>query len=1188
MTHMITLSLLILAVIAVRAIFRGSVSPKMIYALWLVVLLKLCMPFSLFDVALPRQNEANINEIPHTAESSALHEVTGPMIQDNTVSEPPQNTVGNISDITPADTGISGIGHGVIPDKAENINGMGGAISSSPSVGDTVLSGTAVKKIPITSILRVIWVCGSVLLALWFAVTSFVFSVGVFRDRSRVGRYKGLKVYISEKVGTPCLRGIIPSVYLTPKAFSSDGRRLILAHEYTHLRHGDNVWSFFRISALILLWWNPLVWAAALLSKQDSELACDYSLGQKMNDDQRINYARIIVDMIPAKKNLANGFANGSVKERIIMMTKKNKNRILSALLAISLVLIAASCSFVGITDGDETQAEDRTDIIDVPEIVPDEFCYKIISNPGGFGINYVYIPNVAQSVHHELVSFSKDRWLYKVDRISEYGTFDLYLVDISKGEILDTLTVYSDVMPSRVMFQNDDYILYRMHYDTDQQKVVIECAFKVTYENGELFCKKADIEMFPYAESYIESEDGNIRVYEVVANENGHGGIDIVYSDGRVERIAENVMLDDIIDGKTAGIGDVKGYAPIAFLDANRFVYRIGGWEWIWGYGIYDISTGEKTEYLDGLGIQAIDAEGNFYATDVKAYEPLNYYKISKLTSEGELLATYEEEAPDGVIKLERHSKKSFDYSDNYGTIHEFTEDGVHTYTVTTPDFQTELIKYELDNSMGTINTYIRDGFITFVVFGNEPTYPYTDKSELTEIFKQFLAGGQEGESGMVLKNRMLDLTGWSDEDTDNQTPQQYFTRWQNKAIELYISENHETLKLEQPEYYLLGSLTEKYFDYYKFSGFIPNENAETVTVSKPLGDTTYFYLCKDKNDPKKTYIYYTRDFGRTIGSVDVELPENLEFDSITPAYLGEINGEYKVIYKLTQKENSYYINFSGKAPYALSYEGKTDDEIINSYVDPRLELHARVDIGGGHALQIELKYSKNKIVKSDRAAYNYEHDDVNELYMWRIVKVFGNNYSKALIASDRYPAWVIADVKNQTVTNAFPNLDKTIIEKIENVETHDGDQFAIQLDNGKIYYHESFNKFTFDIEELGILGADYAEIADNSTLAIFKIENGYADIYTHHVISGEEKLLFKKIPWNENDPKALKLHNSKGYGTYFIQNILHILDFRTGGLNTTDIEYSKGITVEGINEYVVNVKFDSISYLTRGLPVR
>lgn len=1204
MEYIISLSLLILAVTAIRAIFRRSASPKLIYGLWLVVLVRLLLPVQLFELEIPstfmperakQENEIlGIESLPmidFENESNKNNELSVPI--DTSASQNKQNNTENNEKIPANDEDIgSDISSGVNSSTPENVL-PGTIIDNKPSASKPQIS-------PI-KLLKIIWLCGSCALALWYGIAVASFGISLMRERKKIGKYKNLKVYVSAKVGSPCLFGLIPSVYLTPKAFESEGRRMILRHEYIHLCHGDNIWAVVRIFAVIFLWWNPLVWLAAFLSRQDSELACDYAVTGKLKENDRIEYARMIIDMLPRGKSIATGFASSSVKERIIMMTNKHKNKILSAVLAIVIVLAAASCSFVSLKPGDDTINKDDIET-DVPkgEIIG-ERAFKLLLNQDDYGVNYVSIPNSAGGLYHDYEGpmFASDKLLFRVDRTKDYGTFDLYLLDLTKGRIVSTLTVYSDVMPTGAMIKNGDYILYRMHYDTEQQKSVVEVAFKVTYENGELICQKTELEMYPFYQSYIENNAKTVRAYRAVDDEGGHGGIDIVYSDGRVERICENVMLDDMVNGKKADIGEVTGYIPTAFIDENRFAYKIGGWEWTKGFGIYDISTGEKTEYLDGLGLQAFDEEGNFYVSKVTSYEVTHYYQITKITEDGEkiLLAARDDELVDeDVIKLEGHDNINYGYEYNLGKIYQFFEDSNPILTFTTPDFKRTIFKCELDHSKGEIQYFIHDNTITFVCFGNEPTYPYTEDSELTGVFKEFLAGGKEGDEGEILKNRMIELTGWRDEETDNEAPQVYFTKWQNKAMDLYLSEDREKMKLDAPEYYLLSSLTVKYFEYYEWSGFIPNENAKVELIYEPY-DEVYYYLCSDKTDPKKTYIYFTDDYGRTVGTHEIVPPYDMEFDSMTPVFMA--NNSYLsdnsciIVYKLTNGAEEIYVTYDSQKsnfPYAFVYNGKTSEEFLNSTLAERkYRFEARYAFGEGHELQIELNYGKNDIVKSYRAQYSYEHDNVNELYMWRIAGVFGSNSRKVLIASDRYPAWAIVYLESKEVVNAFPNLDEEILKLVEKVETNDGDQFILYLSDGRIIYHESFNKITFDIAETyGIKNVAYAEIADKSVIAYVMADGNYADVYTYHVISGEKEQVAAGIAWNENDPKALKFHHSKGYGTYFYQDVLYVLDLRLGSIKKTDIEYSNGITVEGFNEYTINVKWENIPNTTRGISVR
>ena len=76
MREILSLSALILAVLLVRAIFKNRVPKRMLYALWLVVLLKLCLPGTLVSLpVLPAEDAA----VP--AQSAELPAQTTPVIQ---------------------------------------------------------------------------------------------------------------------------------------------------------------------------------------------------------------------------------------------------------------------------------------------------------------------------------------------------------------------------------------------------------------------------------------------------------------------------------------------------------------------------------------------------------------------------------------------------------------------------------------------------------------------------------------------------------------------------------------------------------------------------------------------------------------------------------------------------------------------------------------------------------------------------------------------------------------------------------------------------------------------------------------------------------------------------------------------------------------------------------------------------
>lgn len=80
----------------------------------------------------------------------------------------------------------------------------------------------------------------------WFLYVEFALALRLFRTRERVeGSGSFLPVYVTDAIPSPCLFGLIrPAIYLTPDVVEDEETlRHVLAHEETHFRHGDLIWS---------------------------------------------------------------------------------------------------------------------------------------------------------------------------------------------------------------------------------------------------------------------------------------------------------------------------------------------------------------------------------------------------------------------------------------------------------------------------------------------------------------------------------------------------------------------------------------------------------------------------------------------------------------------------------------------------------------------------------------------------------------------------------------------------------------------------------------------------------------------------------------------------------------------------------------------------------------------------------
>ena len=320
--EVLTVSALIAVVLLVRAIFKNRVPKRMLYALWLVVLLKLCLPGTLVSLpVLPAEDAAA------PAQSAELPAQTTPVIQQpaQTVTQPQ----------APAQQPVFPVQETAKP---------------------------AAKLLTTAQILQIVWFSGSALLGLWLFGAWAVFTIRLHRDRRFLGKRGGAHIYVSGAVKSPCRAGLIPAVYLTEDVLQTDEAELILRHELTHLRHLDFLWSFCRAAAVTVYWWNPFIWLAAICSKRDAELACDEAVAAKLPEKERLAYARAILAQAP-RKAAALSLAGPPVKERILFLTKKRRTSVLCVILALLLVISATGCSFAELTQqkADEITTPDHS-----------------------------------------------------------------------------------------------------------------------------------------------------------------------------------------------------------------------------------------------------------------------------------------------------------------------------------------------------------------------------------------------------------------------------------------------------------------------------------------------------------------------------------------------------------------------------------------------------------------------------------------------------------------------------------------------------------------------------------------------------------------------------------------------------------------------------------------------------------
>lgn len=296
----ITSSVLILVVISLRHFMKGKISLRLQYALWALALLRLLVPVNLFESPISVMNAVRAAKFSREASVASA----------------------------PAPTLSSAYGDM----EAENIAVPGGV---EQNVTDSVTNVTH-HVFRWELLARWVWYIGIGIAGLVLLLSNLSFSRKLRRTRkAHEADDCKLRVYTVDALPSSCLFGLFrPVIYITPDVAGDEMKlRHVLAHELTHYRHGDHIWSVLRGLCLTVHWYNPLVWLAAALSRRDAELACDESTIKSIGEADRMEYGRTLIgltcdkhkamDLLCCATTMTDG-KNG-IKERITLIAKKRK-----------------------------------------------------------------------------------------------------------------------------------------------------------------------------------------------------------------------------------------------------------------------------------------------------------------------------------------------------------------------------------------------------------------------------------------------------------------------------------------------------------------------------------------------------------------------------------------------------------------------------------------------------------------------------------------------------------------------------------------------------------------------------------------------------------------------------------------------------------------------------------------------
>ena len=262
-------------------------------------------------------------------------------------------------------------------------NTMSTPLSHNTAVPQAKKNSAAAQTITLNEILSIVWVLGSAVFMLYHLTGYFVFKGSVWRfsrpveDKQTKGLWgevkeemrisQNIRLLTCKKVQSPMMTGFLKPLLLLPDLdYSAAELKIILRHELIHYKRKDIWYKLLLLCANAVHWFNPLVYLMTAMSNKDIEMVCDSELIRDSDTVFRKQYSETILSAIHKGNLRQTAFSTyfyGSkriMKERfanIFDMGKKRKG--IMALCAIIIAVgIAGAAVAYGVSDRNEQEPE--------------------------------------------------------------------------------------------------------------------------------------------------------------------------------------------------------------------------------------------------------------------------------------------------------------------------------------------------------------------------------------------------------------------------------------------------------------------------------------------------------------------------------------------------------------------------------------------------------------------------------------------------------------------------------------------------------------------------------------------------------------------------------------------------------------------------------------------------------------
>lgn len=307
-------AVIVIVILAVRRLLRDLVSPKLLYWLWLLLIVRLLVPsLTALPIAFPEKIARSEGQIAFEAAA-----------------------------------------------------GYAGELLMSDAAIPSAMGQTA--TISWWDILFVIWCIGVAGITVWMIVM-WISMRRTFAARNlslpnqeilewfasckqSLGIRTNIALHMTTRVSSPVAYGLWKPRILLPEAMigrlSREEWMCIFTHELIHIRRRDAWWNSLMSLLVIVHWFNPLMWIAYFSMREDQELSCDSA---SLNHVNHIGYGKTLFKLIELGSNMKQQtympFHSGKKKllQRRLKLIMVKKKPVLT-LFAFSFVLLVVGAIF--------------------------------------------------------------------------------------------------------------------------------------------------------------------------------------------------------------------------------------------------------------------------------------------------------------------------------------------------------------------------------------------------------------------------------------------------------------------------------------------------------------------------------------------------------------------------------------------------------------------------------------------------------------------------------------------------------------------------------------------------------------------------------------------------------------------------------------------------------------------------